>query len=78
MTVVYRTVKEVADLLKVGDPTVRRWINNGELRAIDIGRGWRIADEDLRHFIEEHANRPQHQADATSRTVQRYGPEGPG
>jgi excisionase family DNA binding protein len=35
----YRTVKEVADLLRVGEPTVRRWIRAGELRAIDIGKG---------------------------------------
>lgn len=38
----YQTVKDVADLLKVSEVTVRRWIKDGELRAIDIGKGWRI------------------------------------
>lgn len=38
----YRTVKEIADLLKVSEVIVRRWIKDGELRAIDIGKGWRI------------------------------------
>ncbi len=43
----YRNVHEVAELLKVNEATVRRWIRDGELRAIDIGKGWRIADADL-------------------------------
>lgn len=54
----YQTVKEVADLLKLGDATVRRWIRDGELRAIDIGKGWRIAASDLDAFLRRHATRP--------------------
>jgi excisionase family DNA binding protein len=33
--------------LEVAEATVRHWIKSGELRAIDIGKGWRIADTDL-------------------------------
>ena len=51
----YQTVKEVADRLKVSEATVRGWIRHGELRAIDIGKGWRIADSDLGIFLEAHA-----------------------
>jgi excisionase family DNA binding protein len=54
----YQTVKEVADLLQVNEVTVRRWIKDGELRAIDIGKGWRIGPEDLDAFLEGHATRP--------------------
>lgn len=54
----YRTVKEVADLLQVNEVTVRRWIRDGELRAIDIGKGWRICPDDLDAFLECHATRP--------------------
>jgi excisionase family DNA binding protein len=54
----YQTVKEVADLLKVGEPTVRRWIKDGELRAIDVGKGWRISSSDLDAFLQGHATRP--------------------
>ena len=54
----YQTVKEIADLLKVNEVTVRRWIKNGELRAIDIGKGWRIGSKDLDAFLEDHATRP--------------------
>ncbi|WP_208977819.1 helix-turn-helix domain-containing protein [Labrenzia sp. 011] len=33
-----QTVREVAGLAKVGEATVRRWIREGQLRAIHIGK----------------------------------------
>jgi len=44
-------VQELAERLEVAEETVRRWIKSGELPAIDIGRGWRIADTDLERFL---------------------------
>lgn len=55
----YQTVREVADLLKVSEVTVRRWIRDGELRAIDIGKGWRIGSDDLDKFLDRHATQPE-------------------
>lgn len=55
----YQTVKEVADRLRVAEATVRHWIKVGELRAIDIGKGWRIADADLDRFLERHQTAPR-------------------
>jgi len=37
------TVEEVAKELRVDQKTVRRWIQRGELVAIDIGREYRIS-----------------------------------
>ncbi|GGD13237.1 helix-turn-helix domain-containing protein [Aquisalinus flavus] len=51
-------MKEIADLLQVNEVTVRRWIKDGELRAIDIGKGWRIGPQDLDAFLEGHATGP--------------------
>ena len=53
----YQTVRELADRLKVSEATVRGWIKDGDLRAIDIGKGWRIADSDLETFLCRHATR---------------------
>ncbi len=49
------TVREVAELLQVYVGTVRRWIREGELPALSLGKkaGQRIAAEDLNAFIEE-------------------------
>jgi excisionase family DNA binding protein len=55
----YQTVQELADRLKVNEATVRQWIRDGELRAIDIGKGWRIADSDLEAFLATLATRPR-------------------
>jgi excisionase family DNA binding protein len=55
----YQTVKEVADRLKVGEATVRHWIRTGDLRAVDIGKGWRIADMDLALFLVRHQTVPR-------------------
>jgi len=58
----YQTVKEVADRLKVAEATVRHWIKTGELRAIDIGKGWRISDADLDLFLALHQTAPRRSA----------------
>ncbi len=50
----YQTVKEVAERLKVAEATVRQWIHEGALRAIDVGKGWRIANTDLERFLTRH------------------------
>ncbi len=55
----YQTVQEVADRLEVAEATVRQWIKAGTLRAIEIGKGWRIADTDLALFMIAHETAPR-------------------
>ena len=55
----YQTVQELAERLEVAEETVRRWIKSGELRAIDIGKGWRIADADLERFLKTRETAPR-------------------
>jgi excisionase family DNA binding protein len=63
----YQTVQELAERLEVSEATVRQWIKSGELRAIDIGKGWRIADTDLAHFLKTHETAPRDIARATGK-----------
>lgn len=57
LTRMFLTVREVADLAQVSEATVRHWIRNGDLRAIDVGREFRIIPRDLEAFLDRHATR---------------------
>ncbi len=48
----YLTVEENASLLRVHQLTVLRYIKRGELRALKLWKGYRIAQTDLDAFIE--------------------------
>jgi excisionase family DNA binding protein len=48
----YLTVKQIADNLGVSVQAVRNWINNRELEAIDLGRGYRIHKDEYQRFLE--------------------------
>ncbi len=73
----FLTVREVADLLKVGEVTVRHWIKGGDLRAIDVGREWRIAPGDLELFLRRHATTAKSTAEAPPQASVHLHTEGP-
>jgi len=45
-------IKEAAELLAVNPETVRRLIRKGKLKAVKIGRLWRIRKEDIEALAE--------------------------
>jgi excisionase family DNA binding protein len=47
------TIPGVADICRVSEKTIRRWINAGELPAIKLGAQWRVAPRDLSAFLRE-------------------------
>jgi len=59
----YQTVQELAERLEVAEATVRQWIKSGALRAIDIGKGWRISDTDLALFLTSRETAPRRHRD---------------
>jgi excisionase family DNA binding protein len=48
------TIKQVSILLKVHQLTVRRYINEGKLKAIKVGGNVRVTQADLRSFSESY------------------------
>ena len=46
------TVSEVADVLRVSTMTVYRLIKSGEIAAIRVGKSYRIADAELKNYLE--------------------------
>ncbi len=50
----YLRVSEVAKMLDVHPKTIENWIKSGELKALKFSRAVRIAEADLKQFLENH------------------------
>lgn len=48
----FMTVQEVADLMRVSSMTVYRLIKAGDLRAVRVGRSFRIREADVNEYLE--------------------------
>jgi excisionase family DNA binding protein len=46
------TIEEIAEELRVSEETVRRWIRTKQLKALSIGRGYRIRRKDFEDFLD--------------------------
>lgn len=47
----FLTVAEVADSLRVSTMTVYRLIKAGELRAVRVGKSYRLAEDDVDRYL---------------------------
>jgi excisionase family DNA binding protein len=47
------TVAEVANVMRVSRMTVYRLIRRGQLKAIRVGRNYRVRDDDLNGYLQE-------------------------
>jgi excisionase family DNA binding protein len=54
------TVAEVATYFRVDPESVRRWLREGKLLGINLGRGpgWRIRSADLERFVNARHTKP--------------------
>jgi excisionase family DNA binding protein len=52
----FYTTKEIAELFKVTEKTVRDTINKGHIEAYKFGKEWRISKEALQKFLEANRN----------------------
>lgn len=52
----YITISEAADLLRVSQRTVYRWVKEGEIPCFRLGNVTRIAQQDLSAFIKRHSD----------------------
>ena len=49
----FLTPREVAEALRVSDMTVYRLSKSGELRAVRIGKSFRISEDDFDEYLSE-------------------------
>lgn len=45
------TLDEAAEILKLTKRTLYNYIKAGSLKAVKMGKFWRVADDDLQRFI---------------------------
>lgn len=48
----YFTVEQIAQMLQMHPKTVQRYIREGKLHAVKVGKGWRVSGHDLSIFTE--------------------------
>jgi len=48
----FAPVSEVARQLRVSNMTVYRLVKGGQLPAVRVGRGYRIREQDVMHYLE--------------------------
>ncbi len=48
----FYTVEQIAQMLQMHPKTVQRYIREGKLRAVKVGKGWRVSGHDLSVFTE--------------------------
>lgn len=51
----FLTVEQVAELLQVHWQTVLNYIKSGKLKALKLGKGYRISENDLTKFISKNS-----------------------
>jgi excisionase family DNA binding protein len=50
------TIEEISEILKVTPRTIYNYIKSGNLKAVKIGKYWRVTDSALQEFIENGTN----------------------
>lgn len=53
------TLKQLQKLLGVTYQTVLRYVREEKVRAVKVGGGWRIYEEELRRFLSEGNYKPE-------------------
>lgn len=53
MRITFLTTEEVAEIFRVSPYTVLRWVREGKLGAIKIGKGYRFTEDNILKFIRE-------------------------
>ena len=54
----FNSIKEASELLKISDAPLYRYVNEGKLPAVKLGRQYRLSDETLGAFAAGHGGDP--------------------
>ncbi|MEX1377424.1 MAG: helix-turn-helix domain-containing protein [Eubacteriales bacterium] len=51
----FYSASKVAEILKIHEKTVQRYIREGKLHAVKVGKAWRISGNDLSSFVQQNS-----------------------
>lgn len=57
MSTDFHTVEQISEMLNIHPKTIQRYIREGRLRAVKVGKGWRVSGHDLSAFLEANGAR---------------------
>ena len=46
------TLEEIAELLHITRPTLYTYVKEGKLKAVKVGKYWRVTEKNLQEFLE--------------------------
>jgi len=52
-------VEELAGMLSVGTPTIRRYIREGKLKGKKLAKRWYVSEENLKEYFQPEASQVQ-------------------
>lgn len=64
------TVPEIKEILHVSQRTIYNYITMGQLKAVKLGREWRVTEDALKDFLARGTD--QNYLDATREKKQKY------
>lgn len=57
MTIKLYNTKEAAEVLRISTRTLRKYVDDGKIEALRIGRGWRFTEKGINDFISKAGNK---------------------
>ena len=64
------TVKKIKEILHVSQRTIYNYITQGQLKAVKLGREWRVTEDALKDFLNRGTD--QNYLDAAREKKQKY------
>jgi len=66
------TVNQVADMFEMHPKTIRRYIRNGNLKAIKVGGQWRVTKDDLKFFLDSNKDLVENQTETWNEEIKEF------
>ena len=67
----YYSVEQIAQMLNIHPKTIQRYIREGKINAVKLGKSWRVSGHDLSRFTEGTTGQEEHQTGPTGTVTAR-------